>query len=71
MDDTCLYSDTITSAFQDMFGLLKTCAENGVILDPTKFQFCTKEVEFAGLTHTGQCQAVRQTNKVDTGVPDT
>ena len=52
VDDTCTYSDTILDAFKDMYRLLQVCAENGVILNPEKFQFCLKEVEFAGLTIT-------------------
>lgn len=50
VDDTCTYSDTMLDAFKDVYKLLLTCAENGVILNPEKFQFCQREVEFAGLT---------------------
>ena len=55
VDDTCLWAASIETAFFDTCRVLDTCARNGVILNPDKFQFCQDVVEFAGLqvTETG------------------
>ena len=52
VDDTEVHSPTIPRSFLDMCAFLDTCARHGVILNPHKFQFCQREVEFAGLTVT-------------------
>ena len=48
VDDTLLYDSTITEAFHHTFDYLKLCAENGITLNPKKFRFCRREVEFCG-----------------------
>jgi hypothetical protein len=52
VDDTIVYSDTISSSFKDMYRYFIICAENRVVLNPWKFKFCQQEVEFVGLTVT-------------------
>ena len=55
VDDTLLYDTTIEEAFYHTFDYLITCASNGIVLNASKFQFCEKEVNFAGfrITPTG------------------
>ena len=48
VDDTLLFDSTITEAFFHTFDYLHTCATHGIVLNPSKFQFCQKEVTFAG-----------------------
>ena len=49
VDDTCTWADTVQESFLDTCRLLHTCAENGITLNPSKFQFCQDVVQFAGL----------------------
>ena len=55
VDDTLLFDFSISDAFYHTFNYLKTCAENGIRLNASKFRFCTKEIDFAGfnITPTG------------------
>ena len=47
VDDTCLYDTDI-----ETFDYLVLCAENGITLNPVKFKFCRREVDFVGyLSH--------------------
>ena len=48
VDDTLLYDSTVEEAFHHTYDYLKLCAENGVTLNPKKFRFCRREVEFCG-----------------------
>ena len=54
MDDTCQWADGITEQekfrknFFQTCEYLTTCGNNGVILNPTKFQFCQDTVDFVG-----------------------
>ena len=48
VDDTLLYDANIEQAFYHTFDYLKLCADNGVTLNPDKFRFGRKEVEFCG-----------------------
>ena len=52
VDDMCLYDDTIEGAFWHTWDLLETCAQNGIVINESKLQFCSREIEFAGLTVT-------------------
>ena len=52
IDDTLLYSDNIEQSFWDTWNYATLCAQNGVILNKSKFQFCKDSVEFAGLNIT-------------------
>ena len=48
VDDTILYDSNIEEAFHHTFDYLRLCAENGITLNPEKFRFSRKEVEFCG-----------------------
>ena len=48
IDDTLLYDDTTTQNFWHTWDYLKLCGYNGITFNEEKFQFCQKEVEFAG-----------------------
>lgn len=52
VDDTCMWADNVTDSFFQACQYLNLCTENGVTLNPSKFQFCQDEVEFAGLSIT-------------------
>ncbi|MEL6802194.1 MAG: DDE-type integrase/transposase/recombinase [Bacteroidota bacterium] len=52
VDDTLLFDTDISSAFYHAFEYLQTCASNGIILNASKFQFCQKQIDFAGFTIT-------------------
>ena len=47
-DDVCLYDPDIETSFFHTFDFLVICCENGITLNPTKFKFGRKEVEFVG-----------------------
>lgn len=48
VDDALLWSESIEQAFFHAVEWLDTCGRNGVTLNPTKFVFAKKTVEFAG-----------------------
>ncbi|RUS74671.1 hypothetical protein EGW08_017577 [Elysia chlorotica] len=48
IDDTLMWSDTIENAFIQAAKWLDICANNGIILNPSKFKFAKNTVEFAG-----------------------
>ena len=48
VDDVLLYDPTIREAFFHVFDYLYLCCQNGITLNPEKFKFCQKEVDFAG-----------------------
>lgn len=48
IDDTLLWSDTISDAYSQAVEWLHICAANGVTLNPEKFHFAEDSVEFAG-----------------------
>ena len=48
VDDTLLWEDTIEKAFFQVCEFLTLCGENGITLNPEKFQFAEDVVEFAG-----------------------
>ena len=49
IDDALLYSTDIENAFWDTWDFLTLCANNGVVINEEKLQFCQDDVEFAGL----------------------
>ena len=55
IDDTLLYDSSIEAAFKRACDFLDLCGKNGVILNPTKFQFAQTAVEYLGfnITATG------------------
>ena len=54
-DDTLLYDDTIEQQFHRACRFLDICGQNGVLLNPKKFQFAQDAVEYLGfkVTATG------------------
>lgn len=48
VDDTLLWADDIETAFFQTCKFLNLVGDNGIILNPTKFQFAEDVVEFAG-----------------------
>lgn len=48
VDDVLLHDDNITQAFYHTFDYLTLCAENGITINPQKFRFAHKEVDFVG-----------------------
>ena len=48
VDNTCLFEDSLTEIFVKTCEYITLCSENGVIFNPKKFQFGSKEVEFVG-----------------------
>ena len=54
VDDMCIYDNSIEGMFWHAWVLLETCARNGIVLNESKFQFCKKTVDFAGLTVTAE-----------------
>ena len=55
IDDTLLWDNSIEEQFHRCCKFLDRCAENGVILNPTKFAFAQRELDFLGfrVTNTG------------------
>ena len=49
VNDTLLYDTNIKEAFYHTFDFLTRCAQNGIILNKDKFQFCEDTVQFGGL----------------------
>ena len=54
IDDTCMWAPTIKDAFFQTCEWLDLCGNNGITLNPSKFQFAQDSVEFAGLTITNE-----------------
>ena len=52
IDDVLLYDQTIQEAFFHIFDYLRLCGQNGITLNPEKFKFCQREVDFAGFNIT-------------------
>ena len=50
VNDTLMHDPTIEESFHHTFKFLNTCAKHSVTLNPQKFKFCRKEVDFAGYT---------------------
>ena len=52
VDDTLIWSNSIEEAFHQTVKWLDLCGKNGIVLNPTKFQFAKQTVDFAGFTIT-------------------
>ena len=52
IDDTLLHDESIENSFFNTWDYLTLCANNGIVANQKKFQFCQDTVEFAGLTIT-------------------
>ena len=50
VDDTLLWSSDIESSFFQACKFLTHCSRNGIVFNPSKFQFCQDTIEFAGFT---------------------
>ena len=48
IDDILLHDTNVEEAFWHTFDLLSACERNGVTLNPDKFQFCQRAVNFVG-----------------------
>ena len=48
IDDTIMWSGSITAAFHQAVEWLQLCGNNGITLNPSKFVFAQDNVEFAG-----------------------
>ena len=68
VDDCLLYDQSIEESFYHAWDFLTVCAENGIVLNVEKFQFCQDSVEFAGLqiTKTG----ILPSQKILTAIQD-
>ena len=53
IDDVLLWEEDIEKAFFQTCDFLTLCGENGIILNPAKFQWAEETVEFAGFQITG------------------
>ena len=55
VDDTLLWEENLEKAFFQTCEFLTLCGENGILLNPSKFQFAEETVQFAGfkITSTG------------------
>ena len=49
VDDALLYDETIEGAFFHTFDYLTLGAQNGIVFNKSKFQFCQENVDFGGL----------------------
>ena len=52
VDDTVLWADSIKEAFDQVCSYLTLVGRNGIVMNPAKFVFAEKTVEFAGFTIT-------------------
>ena len=68
VDDMCIYDSTIEGAFWHAWDLLTTCAQHGIVINKSKFQFCATTVDFAGLTIT--VDGVRPSTKILQAIRD-
>ena len=48
VDDTIIYDKDLSAHWWRMIDFLSTVGSAGVVLNPEKFQFCAREVDFAG-----------------------
>lgn len=48
VDDTCHYDDNLEEHWWRTIDFLSTCGAAGIVLNPDKFQFAQREVDFAG-----------------------
>ena len=55
VDDTALWDDTIEQCFWHTWEYLDLVGRNGIVLNPEKFVFCQKTIDFAGLTVNPHC----------------
>ena len=61
MDDTILWANNLSDIFYSTCEFLTKCGNNGITLNPKKFQFGKDEVEFAGFEITSN--SIKPCNK--------
>ena len=49
VDDTMMWAKDVKESFLQMCNYLDLCARHGIVLNPSRFQFCKDTVTFAGL----------------------
>ena len=49
IDDTLLYEDDIEKSYRQVVAYLSLVGQNGIILNPDKFEFAEDKVSWAGL----------------------
>ena len=54
VDDICIYDETIEDAFWHAWEVLYVCAKNGIVINKSKFKFCCRDIDFAGLSITSR-----------------
>ncbi|MPC62649.1 Polyprotein P3 [Portunus trituberculatus] len=50
VDDTLLFDSSMEQAFWHVYHFLETCAKRGITLQPEKFPFAKREVDFVGFS---------------------
>lgn len=50
VDDTLLFDSSVEQAFWHVYSFLEKCARRGITLQPEKFQFAKREVDFVGFS---------------------
>ena len=68
VDDCLLYDNNIEESFYHAWDFLTICANNGIVLNIDKFQFCQDTVEFAGLQLTKE--GILPSSKILTAIRD-
>lgn len=68
VDDTCLWDDTIEGCFYHTWDYIALCAENGVVFNADKFQFCQDSVAFAGFNITSD--GIQPSNEILSAIKD-
>ena len=55
MDDTCHYDRDLKEHWWRTIDFLITVGKSGIVLNPSKFQFAQKAIEFAGFRISDEC----------------
>ena len=68
VDDMCIFDNTIEECFWHAWEVLETCARHGIVINKQKFQFCLRDINFAGLSVTSS--GVKPSQKILTAIRD-
>ena len=55
VDDTAMWDEDLETHWWRMIDYLELCGQHGIVLNPEKFQFCKREIEFAGFVISDTC----------------
>ena len=55
VDDTAMWDEDLETHWWRVIDYLELCGRNGIVLNPEKFQFCQREIEFAGFIISDTC----------------